>query len=122
LGTIQQTVKVNKKGKLLHLRNGWGGRIRTYGTRDQNPWILLSGVIRILISLLNSSYPSHASYELSGKSRKLLSKIKLLSKQRVEVSLRIITYSLSLTGTKNVRYVLEKNVIESMSINGEKCI
>ena len=23
--------------KLLLLRNGWGGRIRTYGTRDQNP-------------------------------------------------------------------------------------
>ena len=21
----------------MHLRNGWGGRIRTYGTRDQNP-------------------------------------------------------------------------------------
>ena len=28
----------------------WGGMIRTYGTRDQNPWILLSGVIRILIT------------------------------------------------------------------------
>ena len=77
----------------MHLRNGWGGRIRTYGTRDQNPWILLSGVIRILISLLNSSYASHVSYALSEKSRKVLSKIKLLSKQRVEVSLRIITYS-----------------------------
>ena len=33
----------------FHYRNkgsGGGGRIRTYGTRDQNPWILLSGVIR----------------------------------------------------------------------------
>ena len=29
--------------------------------------------IRILISLKNSSYPSHASYALSGKSKKLLS-------------------------------------------------
>jgi hypothetical protein len=35
----------------LHEKFGWGGRIRTYGTRDQNPWILLSGVIRFLITL-----------------------------------------------------------------------
>ena len=32
-------------------------------------------VIRILITLKNSSYPSHASYALSGKSQKLLSKV-----------------------------------------------
>ena len=46
----------------------------------------------------------------------------LTSKQLEEVSLRIITYSQSLRGTKSDRYVWEKNVIESMSINGEKCI
>ena len=84
-----------KRQQSYLLGDGWGGRIRTYGTRDQNPWILLSGVIRILISLLNSSYASHVSYALSEKSRKVLSKIKPLSKQRVEVSLRIITYSQS---------------------------
>ena len=44
------------------------------------------------------------------------------SKQLMEEYLRIITYSQSLRGTKSDRYVLEKNVIESMSINGEKCI
>ena len=31
--------------------------------------------IRILKTRENSSYPSHASYALSGKSRKLLSKV-----------------------------------------------
>ena len=31
-------------------------------------------------------------------------------------------FAKSLRGTKSDRYVLEKNVIESMSINGVKCI
>ena len=44
------------------------------------------------------------------------------SKQLEEVSLRIITYLKLYRDTKSDRYVLEKNVIESMSINGVKCI
>ena len=36
---------------MYYFINVWGGRIRTYGTQDQNPWILLSGFMSILITL-----------------------------------------------------------------------
>jgi len=42
-------VIINDCKRASHKRFGWGGRIRTYGTRDQNPWISLSGVISFLI-------------------------------------------------------------------------
>ena len=38
---------------MYYFINVWGGRIRTYGTQDQNPWILLSAVIMFLTTLKN---------------------------------------------------------------------
>ena len=53
---------------------GRGGMVQTCSIQYQNSWILLSGVSIIFIILKISSFASHASYALSGKSGKLLSK------------------------------------------------